>query len=145
MQAMQAVVVRWMARQLQRLHWSAERWAREAKLAPTTVTRAMSSNYKSVSSVSTLCALARAAGVPTILDFLDGQTDMTPRSPIIAAILKELLPAIGCGLPDDKLGLLSDAMASTFAGLAQQDGEGSTDPVLASKLARAARVIIQHN
>jgi hypothetical protein len=131
-----------MARQIERLHWSAERWAHEADLAPTTVTRAMSPNYKSVSSVPTLHALARAAGVPSIIDFLDSQTNLTPRSPVLAAVLRELLPTVGYHVPEEKIVTLSEGISATLAGLAEQDGENGSDPELARKLARAWRATL---
>lgn len=142
MRGEQRVVVGWMRRQLDRLHWKPERWAHEAGLAPTTVTRAMADNYNSVSSVTTLHALARAAGCPSILDFLEGQTNLDLAYPIITTALKELLPAVGSHLPDDTVAALAGAVAQVVAGMAEQgDGGGDTDT--ARVLAKAARVTLR--
>jgi hypothetical protein len=142
---LQGVVIRWMARQLERLQWSAERWAKEADLSPTTVTRAMSKSYNSVSSVPTLHALARAAGVPSILDFMEGQVRLNVTCPVMTAALRELLPFAGVKLDDATLERVSQALVMTLVGLAEQEGDAGADPDLAAKLARAARAAIRHS
>jgi hypothetical protein len=135
----QRVIVKWMQRQLQRLQWKPERWAKEARLAPTTVTRAMAENYDSVSSVTTLHALARAASVPSILDFLAGQEKIALRYPIITVMLGELLPAVGCQLSDDLLRAVAEALAQALTGMIHQEPNASRDPEVARLLARAAK------
>jgi hypothetical protein len=136
---LQAVVVRWMGRQLERLGWSAERWAREAGLSPTTVTRAMSPSYGSVSSVPTLHALARAAGVPSIVDFLDGQALILGDFPVLAAILEEILPAAGCNLSQERTVETAEAIGRAVCGMLEQPPDRRNDPDLARALARASR------
>jgi hypothetical protein len=128
-----------MERQLARLRWKPERWAREAGLAPTTVTRAMAANYESVSSVHTLHVLARAAGVPSILDFLDGQATISVRYPIITVMLAELLPAVGCVIDETSLARLGEALAQSLLGMTHQDESARTDPEVARLVARAAK------
>jgi hypothetical protein len=142
MQGHQQIVVKWMRRQLSRLQWKPERWAREADLAPTTVTRAMAETYQSVSSVPTLHALARAAGVPSILDFLDRQANCQIRFPVLSAMLQELLPAVGCHVGDDMIEKLAAALAVSIAGLSAQPGDEGSNPEVARALARAARAQI---
>lgn len=87
----QRIIADWMRRQLDRLKISAEEWAREAKLSPTTVTRAMKDDYASVTSIPTLAALARVANVASPLDFLKG-TDISvasvPSEDALAVILE---------------------------------------------------------
>lgn len=136
---LQTVVVRWMDRQLARLDWRPERWAREAGLAPTTVTRAMSDNYNSVSSVPTLHALARAGGIPSVIDFLNGQATIAPQYPIITAMLKEFLPAVGVDLPDRSVQRLGEAIARAVAGMSVQPSEAADDPEVAEMVARAIK------
>lgn len=141
MRGMQKIIVRWMRRQLDRRAWSAERWAREAGLAATTVTRAMSDTYPSVSSVPTLHALAKAAGVPSVLDFLDGQANLPFTYPVLSAILAELLPVVGCNLEGARIEALAHAIVDVLVGLSVQDGEAS-DPHMARALAKAARATL---
>lgn len=52
---------------------NAAQWAKHARIAPTTVSRALDPAYESISSVKTLVALADAIDLPSVLDFLDGQ------------------------------------------------------------------------
>jgi hypothetical protein len=119
----QRIVVKWMRCQLDRLEWVPERWANEAGLAPTTVTRAMSKNYDSVSSVTTLNALARAAGIPSIVDFLAGQAALEVSDyPVLTKTLEEILPVLGCELPPEKLTILAEAIGSTISGLSRRNG-----------------------
>jgi hypothetical protein len=138
LKALQAVVVRWMTRQLSRTHWSAERWAREAGLAPTTVTRAMSPSYKSISSVPTLHALARAAGVPSILDYLDTQGNLSKHFPMLTIILEELLPVVGCRLDEPKLTALSHAIGTAVVTMTEQP-EACKNPDMVRVIARASK------
>lgn len=140
MRAEQQIVTKWMLSQLDRLQWKPEKWAREAGLSPTTVTRAMAPAYNSVSSVPTLHELARAAGVQSVLDFLDAQVTVAPRYPLITAILLELLPMVGCNLPEEKVRALAEALSQTLAGLDEQVPAQRGDPEVARLLARAARV-----
>lgn len=66
----QVVIADWMQRQLDRKGWSAVEWARCANIAPTSITRAMSHDYNSVTTLPVLEKLARAAEVESVLDFL---------------------------------------------------------------------------
>jgi transcriptional regulator with XRE-family HTH domain len=57
----------WLINVMKQRGWSAERWARLAGIAPTTITRFLNSNDLSrVPSARTLEKLARAAGVPAM-------------------------------------------------------------------------------
>lgn len=88
-------IVAWMNEQMRRLGWNPQKWAQQAHIHPTSVTRAMSEGYNSVTSVATLEALARAASVPTVLDFLDDQTNgrtPVPTSETLGAVLYKLMP-----------------------------------------------------
>lgn len=140
---MQRVIVRWMARQLERTGWSAERWAREASLAPTTVTRAMSPHYHSVSSVPTLHALARAADVPSILNFLEGQVIISPKYPILTAMLQEVLPTLGVELQEDTVTALAHALGEAICGMTSE--VMSPKPELEHALAEVARDAVRRN
>jgi len=73
MQPEQKVIARWIERIAKAKGWTLGKWASEAGLgAATTLTRAIKEDYRSVTTVTTLHALARAAQVPSVLDFLDG-------------------------------------------------------------------------
>lgn len=118
----QKIIVKWMRCQLDRLEWLPERWAREAGLAPTTVTRAMSDNYGSVSSVTTLNALARAAGIPSVIDFLDGQASLEVRDyPVVASTLERVLPELGCDLSSEDVSRLSAIIGAAITGIANRE------------------------
>ncbi len=110
----QRIVVAWMRAVLDRLHWTPALWAKEARISPTSLTRAMSDDFDSVSSVRTLHALARAAKIPSVVDFLQWQTQLPDPvesdGKVIAALLERLLPASGAGRPRN-LTALSEAVA----------------------------------
>lgn len=146
MRGMQSIVVNWMERQLHRLNWKPERWAKEAGLSPTTVTRAMSDDYASVSSVPTLHALARAAKTPSVLDFLSGYAGMTPPPEMLTIVLEELLPVIGCYPEPSQIDSLGEAISRTLAGMAALPVESAKKPEVVRIIAQAARHILTgHN
>jgi phage repressor protein C with HTH and peptisase S24 domain len=64
-------VANWMKRQMERLSWTPQRWAKEAGTSPTNITRALDPDQKPIATLSTLHALARAARAPSVLDFLN--------------------------------------------------------------------------
>lgn len=139
--AHQAVIVDWMQRQMKRLGWRPETWAKAAGLAPTTVSRAISPGYASVSSVPTVHALAVAAQVPSVLDFLAGRAGIAPGSKVLCGMLVELLPAIGCRSPEAKVERLAHALSVALAGWSElSDGDELEH---AKILARAARHTIR--
>lgn len=142
MRGEQRVIVAWMRHHMERLGWNPEKWAKEAHLAPTTVSRALAENYESVSSVPTLHALARAAGSPSVLDFLQGQADLKRAYPMMTATLRELLPAVGCNLPGRTVEALAEAIGDVIVGMAEQINGGDPDE-LARVLARAARAKVR--
>jgi hypothetical protein len=142
MRGQQRIVVGWMKAQLERLGWKPERWAREAGLAATTVTRAMSEDYASVSSIPTLDALARAANVPSVLDFLSGYAGMTPPPELVAVLLEELLPTVGCHPDKQQIGALGEAISRALAGMAALPAETARKPDVARIIAQASRHVI---
>ena len=115
MKSEQGVIVAWMRAQANRLKESPTAWARRAGLNPTTVTRALGPDYPSVTSVPTLDALARAAGVPSVLQFLGAQAaaEQSPRAP--RAVLAEILHAIGCAPPGISIDQVTEAMVNAQA------------------------------
>jgi hypothetical protein len=98
----------------------------------------MDPNYNSVSSVTTLHALARAANCPSILDFLEGQANFDLAYPIVTAALKELLPAVGCHLSDATVDALGQAIGDIVVGVSEQ-GDGQLSEEMVRVLARAQR------
>lgn len=70
MKQIQKTIALWMKRVLQMRDWTPEQWAREAGVAPTSITRAMRDSYDGVSSLMMVDKLARAASVPSPLDAL---------------------------------------------------------------------------
>ena len=73
--------------------WSPERWAHEAGVAPTSITRAMQESYTGVSGTQVLHSLARAAGVPSPLDALDPTKTVIDLAQLRAA-LGDMPPAM---------------------------------------------------
>lgn len=72
--------------------WNAQSWADLAKMQPTNISRAVKENYGSLTTVRTLHQLARAAQVPSVLDFLESQ-DGAPAFNVdaVASLLSEIL------------------------------------------------------
>jgi hypothetical protein len=141
MKGEQLVIVRWMQAQLQRLGWTAQLWATRARVSPTTLTRSMQPAYDNVTSIPTLDALARAAGLPSVLDFLEEQTERRNAAPTPAAtraILAQVLPMAGCkAMSDADLDKAAEAIAFGFALLAR-DPARAGDPGAIAVAADAA-------
>ncbi|MBG7616501.1 hypothetical protein IWC96_14580 [Brevundimonas sp. BAL450] len=57
------IIREWMAEVMEKTGWSAAKWAREAKVAPSTVQKAVKDDYQFVTSYRTLSKLAKAANV----------------------------------------------------------------------------------
>lgn len=99
----QRIIADWIERVREKKKWSYAEWARKAGLgAATTVTRALTDDYKSVTSVPTLHELAVAAGEPSVLDFLQGGAAVAEARPVIseaalASLLAALLPLAPSG------------------------------------------------
>ena len=99
MQPEQKIIAEWIEATRERTGLSYPEWAKRADLgAATTLTRALKDDYQSVTSVKTLHALAQAAGVPSILDFLRGQVGGVPpqagrpNEEALASLLAAVLP-----------------------------------------------------
>lgn len=70
----QKVIAKWIERVRSVKDWSFEQWAREAKLPhASTISRAVKPDFDSLTRVDTLHQLARGAGMPSVLDFLENQ------------------------------------------------------------------------
>ena len=67
------VISRWREAVLAKTGWSSYRWGIESSVHPTTVTRSMSAHSTSSAKIETLHQLARGAGIPSVLDFLEAQ------------------------------------------------------------------------
>lgn len=99
----QKIIARWMEFQRDRL---ATTWDALAKkmdgVNPTTLSRAVKPDYESVSSVTTLHKMARVVGVPSVLDFLERQTqsEALPASISEELLCRFLLVALNAGRPD---------------------------------------------
>lgn len=93
-----------------KLNWAANRWADEAGLHPTTVTRNMSVSHDATAKIENLHVLARAAGMPSVVDFLEWQAQG-----------KEVIPANEAELNAtfeillDSVGLRKDGNAQKLA------------------------------
>lgn len=92
----QKIIARWIQRVAAKKGWSYLTWANAAKLgAATTITRALKEDYQSVTSVTTLHALARSAGEPSVLDFLEGKAfSAAALRPVLSELL-QLAPKRG--------------------------------------------------
>lgn len=99
---------------MRRLRITPERWARDAGLHPTTVTRAMSETYESVTSLPTLHALARAANSPSVVDFLEHQARngggfrVEPR--VMTVLLETTLPLYDPAGGRDQISKMCEAL-----------------------------------
>lgn len=85
----QRVIADWIERVRVKTGWTLGKWASEAGIkAATTVTRAVKDDYESVTTINTLHALARAAKVPSVLDFLEGSAvSVSGLKPVLAEVL----------------------------------------------------------
>lgn len=59
--------------------WSAMEWAKRAKISPTTITRGMKADAQSTTKIENIHALAVAARVPSVLEFLETGATEPPR------------------------------------------------------------------
>lgn len=81
----QEIVVSWMRRIMQERDLTAEAWAGLAGIAPTSITRATGDRYTGTTSLPLLHRLARAADVPSPVDFLAGYATRPGESELVAA------------------------------------------------------------
>ncbi|WCT73955.1 S24 family peptidase [Sphingomonas naphthae] len=82
MQPEQRIIAKWLETTRERLGWSWASWAEKAGLgAATTLTRAVKEDYASVTGIPTLHALAKAANIPSVLDFLASNLDASRVAP----------------------------------------------------------------
>lgn len=117
----QQIIVEWMARQLRRMRIRPQAWAERAGVYPTTITRAMKPDYTSVTAIPTLDALARAAQVPSVLDFLAGQDvpasagspSLEPAAPPLSE--EDLAPLLAALLPLVPKGKLTESAVRDVA------------------------------
>jgi hypothetical protein len=107
MQGAQEVIAHWMKCYMERSGAKATDWAESAKLHKSTVSRAIKEDFDSVTSVKTLDALARAAGIPSVLDFLRAQSIEFEFPDLTIELLRHALPALGCELDDVAFNKLS--------------------------------------
>jgi hypothetical protein len=82
-------VSRWRDRILKRRGWTSQTWADEAKVSATTLTRSMGPEHGSTAKLETLHVLAVAAGVPSVIDYLEGRA---VNAAALRPVLAELLP-----------------------------------------------------
>lgn len=91
----QRIIAKWMERVRAQRSWTWNAWATAiekaglGKIAATTISRAVKEEYQSVTSVETLHVLARAAEVPSVLDFLNGHAFSAAA---LKPVLAELMP-----------------------------------------------------
>ncbi|KQN09805.1 hypothetical protein ASE85_02370 [Sphingobium sp. Leaf26] len=88
----QRIIASWMRRIMDQKGWTPQTWANQAGFAATNVTRAIKEDYESITTVRTLDKLAKAAGVPSVLDFLSGRS-AAPSLNVheVSGVLAELL------------------------------------------------------
>jgi hypothetical protein len=132
----QQIIADWIKRTLQRNNWTAADWAKATGtgMAPTTITRAVDPDYASVTGTKTLHALARAAGVPSVLDFLETDQATTPAAPqppavpsaeSLSTLLAAVLPLAPRGRQTaESLRVVAAALESGLALLAEQIANG---------------------
>lgn len=128
MQGPQEVIAHWMAQYLRRSGVPASDWATAAKLHKSTVSRAMKENYESVTSINTLDALAKAAGMPSVLDFLRSQAVEQEFPDVTIELLRQVLPALGCELSEADSNRLSTIMLAARAMIDKADPDLRASP-----------------
>jgi hypothetical protein len=107
MQPEQKIIAEWMARQLADKGWTGDEWAKRAGVSPSTVTRAQSDTYPSVTAVLTLDKLAKAAGVPSILSYLEDDTPPTiPSEEVLTVLLSGMLRGLSGRFRPEEMPLL---------------------------------------
>jgi len=88
----QRIIAAWMRRVMQQKDWSAQEWAKQSGVTPTNISRAVRDDYESITSIRTLDKLARAARVPSVLDFLAGTSASNSlNANEVTTVLAELL------------------------------------------------------
>lgn len=134
----QIIIVQWMQAQLDRMRIAPSAWARRAGFSPTTITRAMTPDYGSITSIPTLVELANAAQVPTCLDFLAAQSLGLGMPDALRQVLAEILNLIG-GVPDRSNRIaVSNAMFEALVTVSRAPTEAQNDPLFIASVARAA-------
>lgn len=93
MQPEQRIIADWMLEVMARKGWTPQQWADQVGFSATNITRALKDKFASVTTVRTLDQLARAANVPSVLDFLKGYTskpalNVNEVSGVLAEILR---------------------------------------------------------
>lgn len=74
-----AAIAKWRDAVLDRPGFNASRWGRAAGIDPSVIRRNMDPDHSSVTTIQNLHALARAASIPSVLDFLSQQADGAAR------------------------------------------------------------------
>jgi len=138
MEDAQKVIAKWMEFCLARSGLSAADWATKANLNPTTVSRAMKSNYGSVTSVKTLHALAGAMSMPSVLDFLSAQAIDRALPDITVELLISALPAVGCHIDEGQASRLTAAMLSARSIIARAEPGLQNSPAFRQAVLAAA-------
>lgn len=75
---------------MKRLNWTPQRWATEAGTSPTNITRALKPDEKPVMTFKTQDILARAARVPSALDYLSGMAVTVETREVVSATTLQL-------------------------------------------------------
>jgi transcriptional regulator with XRE-family HTH domain len=132
MQPEQKIIADWMRRQLTRKGWTAEEWARRAGVSTSTVSRAQSVDYPSVTAVLTLDKLARAAGVPSILSYIEADTPpVLPNEAVLSAIFAGMLRGMADRFGhDDQAQLMAQGLAASLDLLARNPAIAESAPAL---------------
>lgn len=98
----------WRDRVMAHLGWNAAHWAKRASISDTTITRGMKRDAASTIKIENLHALAQAASLPSVLDFLASQ----PGAP--ASRQMDLPPA-------EVLSIIFDELAAEMVGARVRD------------------------
>ena len=127
----QEPIAAWIKSTLEAKGWTAYRWAKETggKVNVTTISRAMSPDYPSVTSSTTIHHLADAAGVPRP-NFEPGEPFAFSAS-LLAQMLPPVLVAMGCSIPNEEDLALGAKLLQRGLAFAQANPEVATDPVRA--------------
>lgn len=123
---------------------SRSKWARAAGVSDTTVTRGMARTSESTPKIENLHALARAAGIPSVLDFLENQGADTVAEVSTSRLNEDnLVPLLNVLLPLAPSGRATEqslrALSSALAHGIELLGNRVSSPASEDALAVAAR------
>lgn len=136
-------VSRWRDAVLAKTGWNGATWAAKVGISPTTITRNMNADWSGTAKLENLHALARAAGVRSVVDFLRDDpvaTDALPPPEALAIVLDVIAAEmVGTRIPESSLRPAGRALALALQ-LLQENPAIHASPDAVRAVARTAVV-----